>query len=167
MVAAVVGLLMALPAEAQWKWRDKAGQTQYSDLPPPSTVPEQDILSRPFAVKARANAPGAAPAATTPGAVASGTAASSALAPKTVDAELEAKRTKAEADVAAKSKAEDIKIAAARTENCARARATMRSLESGVRIAHTNEKGEREVLDDKQRGDESRHTRDIIASDCK
>src|SRR5215213_4585274 len=30
--AAVLGALLAVPAQAQWKWRDKNGQTQYSDL---------------------------------------------------------------------------------------------------------------------------------------
>jgi hypothetical protein len=37
-------------AQTQWKWRDKTGRTQYSDLPPPSAVPEQDILARPRGV---------------------------------------------------------------------------------------------------------------------
>ena len=29
-----------LPAAAQWKWRDKRGQVQYSDLPPPRDIPD-------------------------------------------------------------------------------------------------------------------------------
>jgi hypothetical protein len=166
LAAALVGLALALPAEAQWKWRDKSGQTQYSDLPPPSTVPESDILSKPSGARGRValiTPPQAASAA------ASGPAgaASGVLAPKTVDPELEARRAKADADQAAKVKAEDTKIAGARTENCARARAQMRSLDSGVRISRTNEKGEREILDDKQRLEETRRSRDIIAADCK
>ena len=36
---------IALPAEAQWKWRDKGGHVQYSDLPPPAGTPDQDILA--------------------------------------------------------------------------------------------------------------------------
>ncbi|MEP7058735.1 MAG: DUF4124 domain-containing protein [Caldimonas sp.] len=172
MFAAVLGVALALPADAQtqWKWRDKTGRTQYSDLPPPPSVPEQDILARPNSAKGRVivlpqPASAASAAASAPLAVAS--AASSAFAPKTSDPELEAKRKKAEADQAAKVKAEEAKVAAARSENCARAKGQMRSLDSGVRIVRTNEKGEREFLDDKQRADETKHTRDVIAADCK
>ncbi|HEX7442047.1 MAG TPA: DUF4124 domain-containing protein [Caldimonas sp.] len=172
LLAALLGLTLALPAQAQWKWRDSKGQTQYSDLPPPATVPEQDILSRPNAGKRRAAAQGVVAAASGvsgPLAAASGpaVAASGALAPKTVEPELEARRKKAEAEEAAKTKAEELKIAAARADNCTRAKAQMRSLDSGIRIARTNEKGEREFLDDQQRADESKHTRDVIAADCK
>ena len=43
----------------------------------------------------------------------------------------------------------------------------MRTLESGMRLARTNDKGEREILDDKQRADETQRTRqDVIAADC-
>ena len=79
----------------------------------------------------------------------------------------EAKKKKAEADQAAKVKAEETKIAAAKAENCDRAKTQMRTLDSGVRIGRVNAKGEREILDDKQRADETKRTRDIIAADCK
>jgi hypothetical protein len=167
---ALFGALLALPAEAQWKWRDKSGQTQYSDLPPPPTVPEQDILSKPNGARGRmsaAQAAVAAQAALAASGAASATASASAVVSKTVDSELEAKRAKAEADQAAKVKAEEAKVAAARSENCLRAKAQMRTFESGVRMTHTNEKGEREFLDDRQRAEETRRTRDIIVSDCK
>ena len=172
LLAALLGTTLALPAHAQWKWRDKNGQTQYSDLPPPAAVPEQDILSRPNSARRRnaANAaPVAAAAASAGSAAASGVsaAASAPLAPKTVEPELEAKRKKAEADQAAKVKIEEAKVAAARAENCTRARTQMRTLDSGIRVVRSNEKGEREVLDDKQRADEVKRTNDIIASDCK
>jgi len=49
-------VLCALPAQAQWKWRDAAGHVQYSDLPPPSGTPEKDILGRPAAQQRRAAA---------------------------------------------------------------------------------------------------------------
>jgi hypothetical protein len=91
----------------------------------------------------------------------------SAFAPKTVDPELEARRKKAEADQAAKVKAEEAKIASAKAENCDRAKEHMRTLDSGVRIARVTANGEREILDDKQRADETKRTRDIIAADCK
>jgi len=172
MVAALVGTALALPVQAQtqWKWRDKTGRTQYSDLPPPATVPEQDILSRPAAVTRRAAAAASAP----PASFMAGSAplpplaaASPAFAPKTVDPELEARRKKAEADQAAKVKAEEAKVASAKAENCGRAQEHLRTLDSGVRIARVTANGEREILDDKQRADETKRTRDIIAADCK
>ena len=43
----------------------------------------------------------------------------------------------------------------------------MRTLDSGIRIARTNEKGEREILDDSQREEEVRRTRDVISADCR
>ncbi len=159
--AAVLGALLAVPAQAQWKWRDKNGQTQYSDLPPPSGIAESDILQRPTA--AQRGAPVAAGAA----GAASGAASGAALAPKGSDPELEAKRRKAEQEVAAKKKAEDEKVAIAKADNCLRAKAQMRTLDSGIRIARTNDKGEREFMDDAARAAEAKRTQDIIASDCK
>lgn len=172
LLAAVLGLTLAVPAHAQWKWRDQKGQTQYSDLPPPPGVAEQDILGRPNHGRGRttAAAPAAVPASGSAGAHATAAAASGiALAgpAKAVDPDLEARRKKAEAEQAARSKAEEAKLASARADNCVRARSQLQSLDSGVRIMRTNERGEREFLDDKQRADESRRTREVIASDCK
>lgn len=161
-LGAVVGIVLmtslCMPAAAQWKWRDKSGQTQYSDLPPPQGTPESAVLQRPAGAKLR-NAPAAdaEPAASAP----------SLAAPKIVEPELEAKLRKAEQDKAAKSKAEDEKIAAQKAENCSRARSQARVIDEGLRIARVNEKGEREVLDDKGRADESSRARAVIASDCK
>ena len=163
-VAAAVLLLVALPAEAQWKWRDKGGHVQYSDLPPPVGTPDQDILGRPNPQRRSATALPFAPASA---ASATQGAASNPLTPRVVEPELEAKRKKAEADLAAKNKVEQDRIAAAKADNCARARSQLRTLDSGVRVTRTNDKGEREFLDDKQRADETKHTKDAITADCK
>jgi len=160
--AAAVLLLVSLPAEAQWKWKDKGGRIQYSDLPPPVGTPEQDILSRPSAQRRATIAP-AVPASSASGLP---TPASGALTPRTVDPELEANRKKGEADLAAKKKAEEDRIAAAKADNCTRARTQLRTYESGVRLMQTNEKGEREYVDDKQRADETKRAKDTIAADC-
>jgi hypothetical protein len=40
-------------------------------------------------------------------------------------------------------------------------------MESGQRMARVNEKGEREVLDDRGRAEEMRQARSVIASDCR
>jgi hypothetical protein len=158
LLAALLGSLLALPAHAQWKWRDKSGLIQYSDLAPPPGVAEADILQRPNVATVRA-APAALPA--------SGPVSGPQIAIKTTDPELEAKRKKAEQDKADQTRAEDERRAQAKLDNCSRAKAYMRSLDDGLRIARTNEKGEREVLDDKARAEEARRTREIMASDCK
>jgi hypothetical protein len=83
------------------------------------------------------------------------------------DPELEARRKQAEQEAAAKKKAEDDKVAAARAENCKRAQAQMRTLDSGIRIARVNDKGEREILDDDARAAETKRTQGVIAAECK
>ncbi len=158
-LAAILGLTLALPAAAQWKWRDKSGQTQYSDLPPPPGVPEGDILQRPAAATRRA-----APVASAP---ASSASAAPLAAARASDPELEAKRKKAEQDIADKKKAEEARVAAAKAENCSRARGQMRTIDSGQRMARVNDKGERIVLDDAARAAETQHARDVMASECK
>lgn len=41
----LLGIAVAGSAHAQWKWRDAAGQINYSDQPPPSSVPASSIIS--------------------------------------------------------------------------------------------------------------------------
>ena len=151
-------LLAALPAAAQWKWKDARGQVVISDVPPPRDIPERDVLQKPELVTRRpANQP--APAASAP--------AAESVAKARVEPELEARRKKAEQEQNDKVKVDEEKVAAQRAENCRRARSHMASLDSGIRLSRTNDKGEREILDDKQRADEINRTRQIIASDCR
>lgn len=163
LLGVVVGAMTAMaPAQAQWKWLDRNRQVQYSDIPPPFDTPDKDILQRPKNQQAAL----AAAAAPTPAA-----SAASAVAPKTVEPELEARRRKAEQEQAsrakAQSKAEEERLAAMRTDNCNRARADIRTLDDGGRLARTNARGEREILDDRQRAEELRRTRDLIAVLCR
>jgi hypothetical protein len=152
----------ALPAMAQWKWKDANGSVQYSDSPPPSNVKDADILQRPNAAR-RASVPATA-AATAPAPATS--AAPTPAAPK-VDKELEDRKKKQEELEAAKKKEIEQKNAAVRKENCTQARNYMRSLEDGMRISRTTSTGEREVLDDTGRAAEIKRTQAIINSDCK
>jgi Domain of unknown function (DUF4124) len=151
-------LLATLPAAAQWKWKDARGQVVISDVPPPREIPERDVLQKPELVTRRPAAQ-AVPAASA--------AVAENVAKARVDPELEARRKKAELEQTDKLKAEEDKVAAQRAENCRRARSHMASLDSGIRLSRTNDKGEREILDDKQRADEINRTRQIMASDCR
>jgi hypothetical protein len=158
-LAAMACLLLSAPAEAQWKWRDSRGQIHISDIPPPRDVPDKDVLQRPE-VSVRKPAPPPAVAASAPAA-----AATPAKAP--VDAELEERKRKAEQDQAARAKADELRAAAVRKDNCQRAREQLATLDSGQRIARIKADGEREILDDEARAKETRRAREAIASECR
>ena len=87
--------------------------------------------------------------------------------PGAMEREVQARKKAAEQEQAAKAKADEDKLAAQRADNCRAARGHLTALESGQRIARTNDKGEREVLDDKGRADETRRAREVVASDCR
>jgi hypothetical protein len=142
----------------QWKWRDSGGQVHVSDLPPPREIPEKDILGKPSATPRYALPPAAASAASA--------SSSAALSTPKVDPELEARRKQAEQEQNAKKKSDDAARAAAQADNCERAKAQVRSLESGMRVARINDKGEREILTDKDRAAEIQRSKQIMASDC-
>lgn len=156
---------MSMAASAQWQWTDKDGRKVFSDRAPPADILDKDILKRPASRGVTAGTL-AAPASVAAAASAPQGAAS---APKLsgVDKELAEKKKKAEEAEAAKRKAEEERVLKAKVENCARAKQAQTSLGSGMRIARTNEKGEREVLDDAARASEVKRIQSIIDSDCK
>ncbi|MEY4764865.1 MAG: hypothetical protein RI907_1538 [Pseudomonadota bacterium] len=163
--AALAGVLLSLsalvtPAQAgvQWKWKDANGTIQYSDRPPPPGTPEQAILARPLGYKPPVNRPAADPASAASGAALPASA--------TVDPELEARKKKAEEAKQARKKADDEKTAAAKADHCQRARGYLRSLQDGMRITRTGSNGEREVLDDKGRAEETERAQGVIANNC-
>ncbi len=159
LVWTLLSLGMVTAQAANWKYRDTQGRIVVSDLPPPAGVQDKDILERPTTVVRRAPAPTApASAAATPAptAVAQGN-----------DPELEARRKKAATEQEQKQKVEQEKDAVQRAENCSRAKSHLAALGDGLRIARTNEKGEREILDDKGRAEEMQRARQVIGSDCK
>lgn len=155
---AAVALLGCGSVLAQWQWIDSSGNRVFSDTPPPAGVPDKNILKSPGARTAPAEAPTAeAPPATAP-----------TTAPKLSgrDDELEAKKKQAEEAEQAKKKAEAAKLAKARAENCERAKRAKTTLDSGVRMATMNAKGEREIMDDNARAAESKRLDAIVRSDC-
>ena len=158
LLLAALGIVLAAPAAAQWKWRDQGGQTHVSDLPPPHEVADKDILQRPAHGRRLAPAPAdAASAAAAP---------ASAVADNRLAAEAEARRAKAQQDEKAKRQAAEASAAAARADNCQRAKQQLALLDSGQRVARMNAKGEREIMDDQARAEETQRARRIVASDC-
>jgi hypothetical protein len=149
-------------AHAQWKWRDASGRVTASDLPPPREVPDKDILQRPTG--AARKAPQAAVASSAP--VSAAAASLPQVRASGVDKDLEARKKLADQQREAKAKADADKLAATRAENCRRARDHVATMQSGQRIARINDKGEREVLDDRAREQEVQRAREVMASDC-
>lgn len=152
-------------ATAQWLWIDGAGNKVFSDTAPPPGTPDKNILRKPGA-RADVKAPEA------PAAAASPASQAQAPAPKVAgkDDQLEAKKKQAEKEaqeaVKAKQQAQADQLAKTRAGNCERARQAKASLDSGMRIATVNAKGEREILDDQGRAAENRRVDEIIRSDC-
>jgi hypothetical protein len=166
--ALLLGLTLtaAIAAQAQYQWVDKDGRRVFSDRPPPADIPAKNVLTQPRGARAPQAAPVAGPAAS-----ASEPASAAAAAPRPpaagVDKALEEKKKQNEAAEAARKKADEERAAASRAENCKRAMSAKATLESGMRMARVNDKGEREVLDDAQRAAELKRVHAIIASDCK
>lgn len=147
---------LAAPALAQYVWLDEKGVKQYSDMPPPASVPTNRILKQPGGSATR-NQPGKVE-------TQSPTAAPTA-APTLAEQNAAFKKRQQEAADKEKKAAEQSKLAADRAKNCNRTRDYLRSLESGERIAHTDSHGERIFLTDEQRTAEIHDARRVLA-DC-
>ncbi len=165
-----LAIALTLPAAwAQWGWVDNSGRKVFSDTAPPASIPDKNIIKRPGNTSPAPAAEAAPNGSTSAAAPATPSTAATPAAPKVAekDAELEARKKQAEAAEEAKRKAEEERIARARADNCERARKSKAALDSGVRIATTNAKGEREFLDDKARAAEMQRIEAAIRSDCR
>lgn len=164
LIFTIAGVSLSVSAWAQWQWIDKDGRKVFSDRSPPAEIQEKDILKRPGA-----NSPSSPMSTAGNRVVAAPAAAGKVSVPRLSgkDAQLEARKKQAEEAEADHKKAEDEKIAKARADNCERAKRGLANLESGVRIAVSNARGEREVMDDAARGAETKRLQGIAASDCK
>jgi hypothetical protein len=168
---ALAGGLFALSALAQWQYIDKDGRKVFSDRAPPADIQEKNILKRPAgSVKApsAAGTEAAASIASSKPKTAASAPAVKASAPKLSgkDTELEAKKKKAEEEEAARKKVEDEKVAKAKAETCDRAKNGLAALQSGVRMAGVNAKGEREVYDDAKRVAETKRIQEVADASC-
>lgn len=155
---ALLALQTASPVFAQYVWTDEKGVKQYSDMPPPPSVPANRILKQPrgkSSTTSESNAPETA--ATTPS-----TQPTMSIAEKNADF----RKRKAEQAENEKKAADEARIAADKSKNCDRTRDYLRALESGQRISRSDRDGERSFLTDEQREKEMREARKIV-QDCK
>ncbi|MBQ0959477.1 DUF4124 domain-containing protein [Ideonella sp. 4Y11] len=143
-------------AQAIWKWKDANGTLQVSDTPPPTSVPDSAIISRPGGRVAEI--------------VVGGSAEAPASTPSRSDSALEARKREQQAGQkaadAARAAATKERDQARREENCRQARQQQANLDSGMRMARLNDKGEREYLDDSARAAEAERVRQRIQQAC-
>jgi hypothetical protein len=183
--ACFVATLVALSsgAQAQWIWQDANGQRVISDMPPPASVPDKNILRRPGPARpvpaadpaqvalpgASTNAPAApsqasaqSPAApATPGTHRTpGTTATPAAAKPAADSP-EAQKAAQERQAIEKR---NVQIMA---DNCQRARDAMSTLQSNRRLAIVNDKGQSVKMDEAMRKAETERLQQIIKDNCK
>lgn len=157
--ATLLTLSLTNTALAQYVWIDDKGVKQYSDMPPPPSVPSGRILRQP---------PGGASSYTppsTPTATAE-TAAPGRTEMTTEEKNAEFRKRRAEQAEKEKKAAEEARFKADKAKHCARAREYQRALESGTRISRTDKNGERAFMSDEQRAQETRDTKRAL-EDCK
>ena len=169
----LAGLSFAAAAlAAPWQWRDADGRMVYSDLPPPPEIRASQIV--------RAATPNRAPPAEAPaqGEPAAPQAAAAATASANATAAPKPPQTWAEKDMAfrkriiereeaQKKQREEEQQAADLTRACQEARASLRALESGMRMMTMNAAGEREAVDDAERARRTEATRKDIERSCR
>lgn len=160
-------LLVTTTASAQWMWVDKDGRKVFSDRAPPSDIPAKNVLRQPgMAPRTQVeDSPAAKPSQA--GVSSRGDATPTREGGKgALDKVVEERKRQAEAAAQQKQQAEEAKAASAKSENCARARQNLTTLQSGIRIAQVNEGGERSYLDDQARSAELARAQSTISSDC-
>jgi hypothetical protein len=142
-------------AHAQYIWVDENGIKQYSDMPPPSSVPAKRILKK-GGVPTPASA--AQPASSNP----------PAEKKEMTIAEKNAEFRKRQIEQAEKEKKaeEENKRGVEKTKNCERTRDYKRLLDSGERIARMGKDGERNFMTDEQRAQETREAQRML-EDCR
>lgn len=157
-VAALSAFCVSAAAFAQYVWLDEKGVKQFSDRPPPSSVPAKRILKEPGR-SAHSAAQVDTPATEPPAAK---DKAPMTLAEKNADFN---KRRAEQAENDRKAQ-EQARLAAEKAKNCERAGEYQRVLESGQRIAATDKSGERYYLSDEQRAREVSENRRYL-HDCR
>jgi len=163
-MAVLAGLVLCCDARAAgWQWLDGSGHKVFSDMPPPASVPEKNIVQRPpspsyDAVPAPAAPPPPAPLPALTRPDSSDTPASrrsrrnKAEAPALSDGELRA--------------AVDRRNGEIRQQNCQRAREDLAALASGTRLLVSNERGEPVVLDEARQAAEVSRLRRSEQDNC-
>ncbi|QGZ38302.1 hypothetical protein IP92_01391 [Pseudoduganella flava] len=166
LVAAPLGVLLAACctlAQAQWVWVNDKGVKQFTDQPPPASVPPARILKAPRGQqpdlrKELAEQPAdetqrpPVPAKPRP-----------TLAERNADYAKRREEAAQQAQQNATSAQNQAEDAAA----CDATRSNQRMLESGIRVSTMDANGERVFLTEQQKAEQMRRNRDVLATRCK
>jgi len=158
----VLTLALAASASAQlYRWVDKDGKVRYGDTPPPG------VKTRMLGSPPSATPPAAGDDATKDDAAKDAAAKDSHQGPLT-PAEQEQAFRKRQMEARKAQEKEDLarKDSEAKQANCARARESLATYESGQRVARTNKQGERYYLDDETRAAEAVKARQAVSEWC-
>jgi len=158
LAAALIALLMANAANAQYVWLDEKGIKQFSDMAPPADVPRSRILKTPHLSPARPS-PQVQPE-TTNDAPATPKAMTSA------ERNADFQKRKMEQAEKEKKEAEKAKSERDRAKYCDQVQAYYRNLESGSPISQFEKNGERTFLTDQQRAHELADTKRALRDEC-
>lgn len=135
---------------AQYVWVDDKGVKQFSDRPPPASVPDKNILKQPRQVE-----PPVEPA-----------AQPRPAAPTLTEREADFRKRAQEKLERDQQAAEEARQRAARQQACASARSYLAQLESGQRMGSVAANGERGFMDDAERARQAAAARRALAA-CK
>jgi hypothetical protein len=161
----LVALAAAPDASAQYQWRDANGRTVYSDMPPPASVPPSAVQRAPARQTPAGTSGGSGATATAPAMAAPAPAA--APAPTLADREMEFRKRRMEREAAERKAAEAQAQSQRAAAACEDSRAQVRTLESGMRVARVNERGEREFIDDSTRASQLEAARKSVRELCR
>ena len=149
---------------AQWKWRDGGRHQSTATVRRRRVFRNRAILERPPGMER-----GAVPRRrrAVAGRRRSRAGRSGSRRRRPAEPALEAKLRKEAEAKAAQQKAEEAKIAAARADNCLRARSQLKMLDDGVRIARPTTRASAKSSTTRAAATRTTRTRAIIASDCR
>jgi hypothetical protein len=153
-------LLAAAGASAQqYKWVDRNGRVQYGDTPPPG------VRATPLRAPAGPAAAPESPAASdTP---AAGDAPAAKGPPTMADREADFRKRREEAEKEQQKQAKAEQEKQLKKDNCERAQAQSRFLESGQRVSRTGADGERRFLEDAEIAQEAARARQMVQEWCR
>lgn len=154
---AMTTIALSGTAFAQYVWLDERGIKQFSDMPPPASVPANRVLKQPRGGTIPATSPAEIGAAATP-----------STKPELTIAEKNAEFRKRMTEQAEKEKkaADETRVASEKAKRCEHARDYLRTLDAGGRMARVDKNGERTFLTDEQRAQERSDAQKVLA-ECK
>lgn len=152
----MLSLACATGAAAQaYRWVDKDGKVRYGDTPPPGVQARQLQLPKSGGASVAPAAPDAAAKAAKKG----------PLTP--AEQEKDYRKRQADAQKAAAKAEQEQKDAQTRIDNCNRAQAALRTLQTGQRVVTTDARGERYYLNDEEIARQTAVAQQQVSDWCK